>query len=188
MLFYEKTISEIEHGPKTLMNASDSIKKDDGLGRSKYLADENFWIHKGYSTDDVTISGTNGSSIQSKLIEMVGRYTESYGCDLIIILSDLQPFLTAKDCPFEDDRWVIGVGIRENGVDYNRAILNNLKDTRHGFYDYVYPNYNYRKILVIDIQDKVEDDGLSVQRMIALKDVTNDIIRIDPEDEDGKEA
>lgn len=170
MLFYPKTTDEVEHGFATLVKASDRCQN--------VIA----WESASYYRYPQEI---NGSEIQTALIQYAGRFCERYASDLICTLADLQPFL-ASSLPVKNDRWVIGVGLRDSGVDHNAFLLARLRNSRAGYNKALLPQISYRKILVLDIQDFVTEDGTEAKRTIRLKDITSDLTYLDPADEENK--
>lgn len=175
MRFYIKDKAHVDRGTATLRNAVDSAKRypDKLLAKTSdcsYLYNQQeLWCE----------------TIQTKLIEYVGRYCDRFGSDLICTLSDLDAFLrddTTEDDPF--GRWVIGVGIRADGVDHNAWIMSNARNTEscNGF---VYPEHYYRKILAIDIELTLERDSDGdcwYSREIHLYDITTEFTKLDEED------
>lgn len=127
----------------------------------------------------------NATTIQTILIQMTGRFCEHYASDLLITMSELQPFLHQERVPEWDEdkphRWILGVGIREMGVDGNTFIMQRIAETKSS-YGYLHPNHIYRKILAIDITDTRDDTG--VKRSIQLVDISRNLYTIIPEDTD----
>ena len=169
MLFYWKTKEDVDHGPKTLVIAADNAENSRDI-----LAEESINIFPENPCE------MNASDIQSKLIELTGRFCERYASDLICTFSDLQPFIVAS-IPTKPDRWVIGVGIRDSGVDHNSFIMAKLKDTQTAPYHYVHPSLKYRKLLALDIVENVDEDGCW-KRTIKLKDISSHVFKIAEED------
>lgn len=168
MLFYikDESIYKTEAGPQTLMQPAAKSEK--------IIAKEDQLCFRGTSGSEI-----NGSSIQSKLIEYVGRYTESFGSDLIATFAELQPFLTVGNDPddFNPDvnhEWVIGVGIRTHGVDHNAFIMSRLTEEKRNGQCYVYPEHNYRKLLAVHIKDEISNENDRMTRTIKLVDITSD--------------
>lgn len=177
MKLYHYDKSHVDRGTATLLNAVDSIKNRDD---SRQLLAEDHDSHYLYDQQDL-----NCSAIQSKLIEYVGRYTESFGSDLLCTLCDLDAFIGNNDT--EDDphgRWVIGVGIRDSGVDHNAWIMHNLRQSR-SFVGYCHPEAYYRKVLAINIEDylvKDSDGDYYRNRSVELYDITHDLYKLAEED------
>ena len=172
MIFIEKRIQDVERNPQTLLDAADAATKADEL-----IAQETVTIYP--EAIPFTI---NASGIQDDLIHIVGRYCERFASDLIATFSDLQAFLIVNEMPTENNRWIIGVGIRESGVDHNSFIMSTLSDQAHrNLQHYVYPKQVYRHILVIDITDTKTENN-DVERVISLRDVTRHLIRLHDDD------
>lgn len=171
MKWVNKTIDDIEHGPATLQAAMDAIPDN------RLICKEKFYLHSGMKTD----FSLNLSSIQTALIQITGRFCEHYASDLMCTFWNLDPFLNGANRN-KSDRWTIGVGIRESGVDGNTYIMSRLKRTVSGPFDYVNTKQDYRKILAIDIRDELQDDGCVI-RTFRLADITGNLLRISPQDE-----
>ena len=169
MIFYQKTKEDVEHGPKTLLLAADKAENDRDI-----IAEEDITIFPSNPGE------MNASTIQSKLIEITGRFCERYASDLICTFADLQPFIVPS-VPDHPDRWIIGVGIRDSGVDHNAFIMARLKETQSAPFHYVHPSMKYRKILALDIVENIDESGYFV-RTIKLKDIGSHIIKIDEAD------
>lgn len=177
MYHYDK--SHVDRGTATLRNAVDSIKNRPNSHR--LLAEDHDSCYL-YNQQELSCS-----AIQSKLIEYVGRYCESFGSDLICTLCDLDAFI-GSDATEDDEygRWIIGVGIRESGVDHNAWIMSNLKNSQPAFNGYCRPESYYRKVLAINIEDdlvKDHDGDYYRNRSIELYDITHDLYKIAEEDE-----
>lgn len=167
MYFYEKTIDDIGHGDACFHEAAE---------HGRLLDEEKITIYPGSSPEEMNMSG-----IQTKLIQITGRFCEQYASDLICTLADLQPFLRVSNIT-ESNRWVIPVGIRASGVDHEGFVLSRLRDTiTNPMMGYVHVEYAYRKLLVIDIQDEVKttsDNSLCCTRTVRLIDITHSITRV----------
>ena len=124
---------------------------------------------------------TGVEAVQTALIQITGRFCETYASDLIITLAQLDAFVEDHDiCTDTEDRWVIPVGIRDSGVDHESFILDRLNNNRTA-YGYTHAESVYRKILAIVVED--EEDVVGVRRFFSLYDITHDCYRLDPEDE-----
>lgn len=129
----------------------------------------------------------NVSDILTKLIQVAGRFAESYASDLVYSIDHIReladntwPYDTAQ--PMDE---IMAVGIRASGVDGNSFIMSRLLSTRQcGPWDYVYPEHIYRKILAVGIKvvPSQEGDYLCMDLSFELRDITHQIINIDPDD------
>ena len=166
MIFYEKTIEDIGHGAQCY---------HDACAHAKPIASESALISPSHDGAEMNLSG-----IQTALIQITGRFCESYASDLICTLADLQPFIRLKPIT-EPNKWVIPVGIRSMGVDHEGFITARLEETKHGLNDYVYTEQKYRKILAIEIVDEktkdIDTDGYYT-RTINLYDITHSLVRL----------
>lgn len=172
MDFRQMTIADIPVCPKTIVNAVDQAIKD-----KRILAEEEIYAMTGHQAYG------NASTIQTAMIQIVGRFCEHHASDLIIHLAELQPFIQQECVPEWDDtqphRWTMGMGLREMGVDGNAFIMDRIAETK-SMYGYVHPNHVYRKVLALDIVDTRDDGG--IKRCIRLVDISYSLYKIDPED------
>lgn len=183
MQIYHKRIEDVSHGLITVQKAVDkylSRPATDAIRNENILAEDCTRVYTGATNENAEI---NASDIQTKLIQITGRFCERYASDLICILSDLDPFLHHIRID-KSDRWTIAVGIRESGVDGNLFLLSRLKETERPPFGYVSVSANYRKVLAIDIQDTVSPDGGQAIRFIRLLDITSNLLTIDPADKE----
>ena len=172
MEFRQMTIKDIPVCPKTIVDAVDQAIKD-----KRVIAEEDTYILFGHQ------AYMNASTIQTAMIQIVGRFCEHHASDLIIHLAELQPFIQQDCVPEWDDaqphRWTMGMGLREMGVDGNSFIMERILETK-STYGYVHPNHVYRKVLAIDVLDTKDDDG--IKRCVRLVDISNNLYKIAPED------
>lgn len=169
MFWYPKSIQDINHGPECFSDVTKSA-----------IANNQAILH----TDTFYIGTTpepelNICDLQTKLIQLTGRYCERYASDLLCTLSTIEAF-TKNALVQNNERWVIGIGLRENGVDHNEFIVNQLVQTRGGSISpYVYPSRIYRKLLLLDITDTLGEAFHT--RTFTLIDATHLLTKIDPE-------
>lgn len=168
------TINTISHGPKTLQNAVDSILNNQY--DKNILVKEKFTIFN--NSKDTTLSICN---IQTYLIQIVGRLCERFASDLCLTFDELNIF--THNCVItEPNRWIIGIGIRENGVDSNTYIIHRLLDSINNNHQIPEISKYYRKILAIDITDIPDKDKTGGTRTFTLFDISHHIISIDKTD------
>lgn len=98
------------------------------------------------------------SDIYSKLIELTGRYCERFASDLLYDLQDVASFTEACEIN-KPNRWVLGFGFRECGVDGNSFLEHRLKDS-----------FDYRRIVALNIEDR-EDERFGWVREYKLVQV-----------------
>ena len=173
MYFYEKKIDDIPETNKAFTKAVDAVLN-------------NGYKHNILATDSISVTrnlykdSMNMSDIQTKLIQLTGRYCERYASDLICTLSDLQAFIEVQYSP-EPMRKTIIVGIREDGVDHEAFVVPRLEDTITGMNGYVHVDWVYRKLLAIDIQDEVKGEfGYPyMERTVRLVDITHEVSRLE---------
>lgn len=161
----------ITESPETIVNAFDRSKKE--LASTKtYFTEE---------SPDV-----NMSSIYTLLIQYTGRYAERYASDLLISLNEVQNLLAPHSIN-EAKRYVIGFGIRRDGVDHNSFIISRLKETMiRGLGPcYVHPLREYRSILALEIRFTPETStNYGANVTCTLKDITDDFSAMAPSDMD----
>lgn len=164
-------LSNIEHGPKTLEKAIDKLSLTD----SRILAYSKF--HMNAANPELNIS-----EIQSELIYLTGRFCERYASDLICTLKELEPFCMPTQIK-ENNRWIIGVGIRDHGVDHNSFIICRLHQDNPAYQQFISVPRTYRKLLAIDIRDTIVDTHSAI-RSFTLYDLTNDVTQLEETDLD----
>lgn len=177
MKIYLKDKSHVDRGTATIRDAVDRARKDTYLKKELASAYDSNYLYNQQTL--------NATSIQSKLIEYVGRYTDRYGSDLLFALCDLDAFLGNDDT--ENDphgRWVIAIGIHEDGCDFDYSIMLNAKTSRNTWNDFISIT-KYRKILAINIEDELvkdHDGDYYRNRDIRLYDITHDLYKLAEED------
>lgn len=171
MLWLQKTIENVEHGPCCFFNAADIALRNPNhqytIKQEQFLIDET-------PTDELNIS-----DIQTKLIQITGRFCEHHADDLLLTFAEIEAF--AKNASFKgENRWIIGIGIRESGVDHNAFIMGRLRNTKHDFSNLVYPEHVYRKLLLLDITDKDASEKCHwPTRTFTLIDATHLLTKIE---------
>lgn len=174
-----KDKAHVDRGTATLRNAVDHARKDTYIKKELASAHDSNYLYNQQTL--------NATSIQSKLIEYVGRYTDRFGSDLLFAICDLEAFLgkdDTEDAPH--GRWVIGIGIHEDGCDFNYSIMLNAR-ADYDHWSYFINLSKYRKILAINVEDELvkDSDGECYRnRDIRLYDITHELYRIDEEDVD----
>lgn len=180
MMFYKTDKETVgRHGFATFQHAVKSALAFDNARNSRLLASDS------YTINNIHPQESNLTDIQTVLIQLTGRFCEHYASDLICVLSELQAFIEPHTIE-HDDRHLIAVGIRECGVDGNDYVISRLADTKHGLYQYVYPEKVYRKLLVIDIEERLDnlDADFSGGKMtVRLIDITHDCNHLAAEDD-----
>lgn len=177
MKIYLKDKSHVDRGTATLRDAVDRARKDTYLRKELASAHDNNYLYNQQTL--------NATSIQSKLIEYVGRYTDRFGSDVLFAMCDLDAFLgndDTEDAPH--GRWVIAIGIHEDGCDFNYSIMFNAKNSRNTWNDFIHLS-KYRKILAINVEDELikDSDGEYYRhRDIRLYDITRDLYILAVED------
>lgn len=169
MLFTPMAKDDVDRGFATLQNAAANCPD------KQILASEDAVLFPGTNNE------MNGCSIQTALIHIIGRYCEHYASDIIAVFNALQPFLESN-CPTEDGKWYIGVGIRECGVDGNGFLLSRLRQSMNPNTHLLDPRRDYRKVLCIEITETIHLTSGTATRLIQLKDVTNELTYMADED------
>ena len=130
----------------------------------------------------------NISSILTRIIQDTGRFAERWASDVLYNLDDVRT-LCLSHYPLEQDiDEVFVIAIRRDGVDGENFFMNRLKGTNRGPYDpYVYPTQVYRRVLAVGVKISYDRGGHRYSRpqvVCVLKDITDEIIRINPADLD----
>lgn len=161
MLWIHKQIQDIEQGPQSLLDTA-----------KHYIAhNQNILTRESFLISDSITKELNANIIQTSLIRQTGRFCERYASDLLLTFSDLEAFL--RDATYQGPKeWVIGVGIRNCGVDHNEFITARLQTSQ--------TPYRYRKLLLLHIQDAPRENGdlFEGTRTFTLVDATYEPIRI----------
>ena len=147
---YAKSLDQFPHG-REFFNAVDNGKE---------LVREFATVTGGVHDFEMLVNG-----VQTAIIQNVGRFCESYANDVFGELAELETFLHLYYID-DDDRWVIPIGIRANGVDGGNMIKHRLSSA-------VSVSQGYRKVLAIDIVDTVFEEYST--RTIRLVDITNSL-------------
>lgn len=126
--------------------------------------------------------------IQTRIIQLTGRWCVNHAADVLLNLASLQPLdlLECKEVP-EPGRtvdWVVAIGFRADGVDGNDYVMSRLKASRRGT-PYVYPERDYRQLAAVYVRDQLDSDGRQVTRQAALLDLTHEVTKLDPSDGEG---
>ena len=125
-------------------------------------------------------SGTNTdiniSSICSYLIHEAGRWCGSYASDFLYEWIIIELLAKHQEPVDKTVSRVVCFGLHENGVDHNDWIISSLASTKNGS-PYVYPEHKYRRIYAVTVTQK-----LKREISVTLKDITHEIIRLDPAD------
>jgi len=122
----------------------------------------------------------NMSSIATRLIQDVGRFCERFASDFLKSWDTVRKHLELR--PIDRPYWAVEVfGIRRSGVDHNVFFMSRLRNhNRHGFF---FCEHVYRKVLALDIQITPSDYPGDRPRVVCtLKDLTDELWRIEPED------
>ena len=101
-----------------------------------------YYDAKGYELEFSDKIDINYSNILTKLIQLAGRYCESYASDLFIDWSSIDESL--QNASIESGSHLFG--FRETGVDHNSFIFSRANES------YRYYEYAYRAIWRLDIE------------------------------------
>lgn len=125
----------------------------------------------------------NYTSIATCIIQNVGRFAERFASDFLSNWKDVEQIL--ESTPTGPCRFVIGFGIRGEGVDGNDYIVSRLRNTLDPTTEYVsVERAGYRKVLALEIKFETEEGGTNdvATVQMVLKDLTHDLSRLAPED------
>lgn len=125
----------------------------------------------------------NITSVLSKIIQAVGRFTEHWNSDALYTLDNVRT-LCENDFDLEgtvDEIFVFG--IRKSGVDHNAFVMSQLFQSQRGVGTYAYVEPYYRKLLAVNVKiTPREYAGDRPHVTCELRDITANIHRIDPAD------
>lgn len=136
------------------------------------------------------MGGVNISSILTSIIQETGRFAERLASDVLFDIDAIRMLCENTYLMEEDIDEVLGLGIREDGVDGNSFLLSRLAGSVRGpMSGYVFPGHIYRKILAVRVQVSAErsEDGfiLGKPRVVCeLKDISNRFLYLDAADFD----
>lgn len=144
------------------------------------------------STHDITASGCPGdvnlSGIFTHIIQLTGRFAESYASDVLLELDNIRTLVNMPfdSGPSEDIDVIIPLGIRRQGVDHAAFLMRRLLQTCQPSLlgSYVYPEHAYRAILACRIQIQYSNN-IRPYITCTLRSIMDSIVRIMPADMDG---
>lgn len=145
------------------------------------------------SDHDITASGYPGdinlSSIFTRIIQLTGRFAESYASDVLLELDDIRALVSdpPEIEPGKSIDIIIPMGVRRQGVDHDAFLMRRLLQTRQPSLlgSYVHPEHVYRAILACRVQIK-QEDGSRPYITCTLRSVMDSIISVMPDDMDGE--
>lgn len=126
----------------------------------------------------------NISSILTKAIQDVGRFSENWSSDVVYAMDMLRDLSQEKKKPEEEYDEVFVFGIRKDGVDCRTALMHRLLESRDPgpFNGFVHADRAYRRVLAVRV--RLHADG---RADFSLRDISNGFSRIDPVDmEEGR--
>lgn len=142
---------------------------------------------------DITASGYPGdinlSDIFTRIIQLTGRFAESYASDVLSELNDIQALVSdpPKIEPGKSIDVIIPMGIRRQGVDHDVFLMHRLLQTRQPTLlgAYIHPEHVYRAILACRVLIK-QESGLRPYITCTLRSVMDSVVKIMPDDMDGE--
>jgi hypothetical protein len=132
----------------------------------------------------------NISSVVNRIIQNVGRFTENYAGDVLIELSHIYAMTKPHKIEPGGESVVIGIGIRENGVDHNQYIMKRLAETANESSVLTYPVVQkyYRKVLAVEITNQKTKSFNDVYCTVKLFDITKNLGQMTKEDMEWDEC
>lgn len=126
----------------------------------------------------------NISSILTKIVQDVGRFSESYSSDALYGMRHLQD-LAGQSYHVEPGRnfdEIFLFGIRQSGVDHGDYVMQTLAKNGDAWSGYVYPERNYRRILAVRARARYDEAYHADEVDFSLRDITHGFHRLDPAD------
>ena len=131
----------------------------------------------------------NLSDIFSRLIRASGSVSVRYNSDIIIDIDIIKETLARYARLGENVMDIIVVGIRKDGADSTRAVLHDMIQNVDMMTGYVHVEHRYHTVFGIEIAVTVTEPApnqnvrLEQPKFdVTLRDITNDIYRLDPHD------
>lgn len=167
-----------------MSNTPETIVKRRNWATIRYAFDHTGDAH------DITAIGYPGdinlSSIFTRIIQLTGRFAESYASDVLLELDDIRALVSDPPATDTDIDVIIPIGIRRQGVDHDTFLMHRLLQTRQPSIlgSYVYPEHAYRAVLACRIQIE-QKDSARPYITCTLRSIMDSIVRIMPADMDG---
>lgn len=126
----------------------------------------------------------NISSILTKIVQDVGRFSESYSSDALYGVQHLRDLAEQSYHvePGRDFDEIFLFGIRQSGVDHNDYVMRTLARNGDPLFKYVYPERSYRRILAVRARARYDEACRSDEVDFSLRDITHGFHRLDPAD------
>lgn len=123
------------------------------------------------------IGHTNISGILTRIIQDTGRFAERWASDCIYTIDSLRE-LCCKEYPLEQEiDEILVFAIRQDGVDGNQFLMNQLHNSIRPPYPYVYATPYYRRILGVRVHIFMQSypgcSGRYPRVECQLKDISN---------------
>lgn len=139
-------------------------------------------VRRAFAWEDTTIltdtghkSSINISSIASRLIQEVGRYTESYASDFLFNWAEVERIIKEAE---PGDNSIVTFGIRKQGVDHTTFLMSHLSESCHKDPNtFLHPEQYYRKVYALRIT--CNDEGYI---RAELKNITCSLHHLSKED------
>lgn len=127
---------------------------------------------------------SNVSSIMTKIMQDVGRFSERHSSDAFFGLEKLyalahEEYRVDPENPFDE---IFCFGIRQDGVDHSDWVMDNLAKCRDHFTGYVFPERHYRRVLAVRCRAAFDKDLRCTRARFSLRDITHAFHAIEPAD------
>ena len=133
------------------------------------------------------LGSINITSILTKIIHDVGRFSERYASDCLYEIDHIRTLCDNKYPLEQEIDEIFTFGIREDGCDGNHFLMQRLLSSKRPMCDYVYATPQYRRILNVRIRAGMMPyfegaDRLYPRIECELKDLTHKFIQLDKAD------
>ena len=133
------------------------------------------------------LANINISSILTRIIQTVGRFSERWSSDALCEIDDIRT-LCDNIFPVEENvDEIFVVGVRKDGVDGNSFVMSQLEKTTNNVYSYCHAEPYYRAVLAVNVKVKSPETSQTHRPHVTceLRDITTHFLTIDPADKDA---
>lgn len=128
------------------------------------------------------MGSVNNTGILTRIIQDVGRLSESWSSDALINLERLRQLSHATfvlDRPFDE---IVTFGIHRDGVDHMGYLMNRLLETMDRTWGYIYPERMFRRILAVRIRAHRDEEFSCTRVDFSLRDIMNTLHGVEDAD------
>ena len=151
------------------------------------LVKESGWLSRQNSD-----SALNLTDVYSRIIRDSGRISETYNSDILYDIEAIKDAVHELRQVTENTTKIICIGLRKYGADSTESIMQVLLNGMDYMSGFVFADRTYAHVLAIEIEAMVkgphpEDEAINgVKMTVTMKDIINDLYKMDPEDVDGE--